>query len=113
MPQLRCSDMGPLQVDPQDLLDVSQVAVILGLSNRQGVSAYRLARRPDGSLKYPDFPQPVINRGGGRCLLWLRAEIEEWRRQHPGRGIHKMRDGPEEQAYSDQTPDDRTEEEDP
>lgn len=56
------------RVDPDDLVDPAGVAAIIGLGNVNGVSVYR--RRHD------DFPEPVIERG--RCLLWIRADIEAW-----------------------------------
>jgi glutathione-regulated potassium-efflux system ancillary protein KefG len=58
-------------VDPGDLLDAQGVAELLGLSQRNTVSSYQ--------RRYPDMPRPVIDLGQGRCKLWLRAEIEEWR----------------------------------
>ncbi len=41
-------------------------------------------RGPKGSSvstyrrRYPDFPAPVVDMGAGRCLLWLRADVEAW-----------------------------------
>ena len=61
-------------IDPDDLIGPSDVAQFIGLTNVRGVSVYR---------KMPDFPTPVIERG--RCLLWLRADIETWHRNRPGR----------------------------
>lgn len=66
----------PRRVNPADLLDAAQVATLLGLTNQKGVGSYR--------SKYADFPQPAVTRNSGRCLLWLRQDIERWRRQHPG-----------------------------
>jgi predicted DNA-binding transcriptional regulator AlpA len=57
-------------VDPEDLIDSHEVAELLGLGSHRSVSTYR--------ARYDDFPQPVIEKGAGRCLLWLRADIEAW-----------------------------------
>ncbi len=57
--------------DPVDLIDAQFVAEILGLSSRGAVSVYR--------ARYDDFPEPVIDLGKGRPMLWLRADIETWR----------------------------------
>ena len=59
-------------VDIDDLIDAGQVAALLGLSRRGAVSTYR--------SRYPEFPQPVRTSEGGRCLLWLRQDIEAWAR---------------------------------
>ena len=57
-------------IDPDNLIDTHDVATLLGLSSRRAVSVYR--------SRYDDFPTPLINRGTGRCLLWLRADVERW-----------------------------------
>lgn len=54
-------------IDSDDLIGPDEVADIIGLTNRRGVSVYR---------KRPGFPVPVIDRA--RCVLWLRADIEAW-----------------------------------
>lgn len=54
-------------VDPDDLIDTAAVAELIGLTNPRGVSVYR---------KRAGFPAPAIERG--RCLLWLRADVEAW-----------------------------------
>lgn len=46
------------------------MAEILQLGTNRAVSTYR--------KRYPDFPKPIIEKGAGRCLLWLRADIEAW-----------------------------------
>lgn len=56
-------------IDPDDLLDATEVAEVLGLSHRQAVSTYR--------HRYADFPEPVVVKS--RCLLWLRVDVEAWR----------------------------------
>ena len=61
--------MGKL-VDVDDLIDSAAVAEIVGLSSSSNVATYR--------GRYADFPQPVVNLGSGRCLLWLRPDVEAW-----------------------------------
>ena len=61
--------MTPL-VRTEDLIDAHEVAAILGLSNRNGVSVYQ--------KRYPDMPRPVLDLGNGRTRLWLRKEVETW-----------------------------------
>jgi predicted DNA-binding transcriptional regulator AlpA len=58
-------------VDLDDLTDATGVAQLLGLSHRTSVGIYR--------KRYDDFPEPVINLGAGRCLLWLRSDVEAWK----------------------------------
>ncbi|MCU1358807.1 MAG: Prophage regulatory protein (AlpA) [Ilumatobacteraceae bacterium] len=57
------------KVDPDQLIGPEEVAPIIGLTNQRGVSVYR---------KRPGFPAPIIDKG--RCVLWLRADIERWAR---------------------------------
>ena len=57
-------------IDPGDLIDAHEVADILGLSHRSSVATYR--------ARHDDFPDPVVDMGAGRCLLWLRPEVEAW-----------------------------------
>jgi len=57
-------------VDLDDLIDATGVAAVLGLARRSAVTVYR--------SRYPDFPQPVRTSEGGRCLLWLRQDVEAW-----------------------------------
>ncbi len=59
-----------MELDLADLLDSTEVAAVLGLSNWRGVSVYR--------RRYADFPAPVIEKG--RCLLWRRSDVEKWAR---------------------------------
>lgn len=58
-------------LDPEDLVAAQGVAELLGLAQRNTVSAYQ--------RRYPYMPRPVVDLGQGRCKLWLRAEIEAWR----------------------------------
>jgi predicted DNA-binding transcriptional regulator AlpA len=57
-------------VDTKDLIDARDVARILGLSQPGNVSLYQ--------RRYADMPRPVVTLGRGRCMLWLRSELEEW-----------------------------------
>lgn len=62
-----------MRIDPHDLLDSHDIAEILGLSSNRAVSTYR--------GRYEDFPEPLIEKGAGRCVLWLRSDIEAWARE--------------------------------
>jgi predicted DNA-binding transcriptional regulator AlpA len=57
-----------MRIDTDDVIDAAEAAPILGLSNPKGVSVYR--------GRHADFPAPVIEKG--RCVLWLRKDIERW-----------------------------------
>ncbi len=61
----------PRYLDSEDLIDAQGVAELLGLAQRNTVSAYQ--------RRYPAMPRPVVNLGQGRCKLWLRSEVEQWR----------------------------------
>ena len=63
-------------VDTDDLIDSQEVADLLGLSHRNSVSTYL--------HRYPAFPRPVVERGGGRTRLWLRSEIRSWAKDRRG-----------------------------
>ncbi len=65
-------------IEPDDLIDSTQVAEVLGLTHRHSVSTYR--------RRYADFPRPAVTRGSGRTNLWLRADIEAWRSPSPADG---------------------------
>lgn len=58
-------------MDTDDLLTSEGVADLLGLHGHRAVSVYR--------DRYPDFPAPVIDHP--RCKLWLRPDVERWRRR--------------------------------
>lgn len=60
-------------LDAEDLIDAQGVAELLGLAQRNTVSAYQ--------RRYPAMPRPVVNLGKGRCKLWLGSEIQQWRAQ--------------------------------
>ena len=57
-------------IAPEDLLDASEVAALIGLRNPRGVSVYR--------SRYQDFPLPVVDKGN--CVLWRREDVERWAR---------------------------------
>lgn len=61
------------KIDIDNLMDVGQVAMLLGLSHKNSVSTY--------SKRYPDFPRPAIEFADQKCRLWLRPEIEAWKRK--------------------------------
>jgi glutathione-regulated potassium-efflux system ancillary protein KefG len=61
------------KVEIADLIDAGEVAQLLGLSRATSISIYQ--------RRYPDMPRPVVSRPSGRCLLWLRSEIEAWARR--------------------------------
>lgn len=61
--------MGRL-VDPDDLLDVGEVAELLGLAQKNSVTTYM--------RRYKDFPAPVIEFANGKCRAWHREDIEAW-----------------------------------
>ena len=72
---------GPMKVDPEDLLDSTDVAELLRLSSVTAVATYR--------ARYEDFPEPLLTKGSGKCVLWLRSDIEAWVRRHPRRGTSR------------------------
>ena len=57
-------------IDLDELLDADEVAALLRLSSRSAISVYR--------SRYGAFPEPVLDRGTGKCRFWLRSEILEW-----------------------------------
>ena len=59
------------KVDVDELIDAQGVADMLGLAQRNTVSLYQ--------KRYPDMPRPAIDLGQGRCKMWVRGEIEDWR----------------------------------
>jgi glutathione-regulated potassium-efflux system ancillary protein KefG len=54
-----------------DVTDAQELAELLGLAQRKTVSLYQ--------RRYPSMPRPVIDLGQGRCKLWLRSEVQDWR----------------------------------
>jgi hypothetical protein len=68
---------GPVpDVEPGDLIDASEVAPIIGVSSSKAVAVYR--------ARYPDFPAPFVTKASGKCVLWLRADIEKWAKARRG-----------------------------
>lgn len=57
-------------LDADDLIDAQGVAELLGLAQRNTVSAYQ--------RRYPAMPRPVVDLGKGRCKLWLGRDIKRW-----------------------------------
>jgi predicted DNA-binding transcriptional regulator AlpA len=68
---------GDKRIDPADLLDNSEVAQIIGITNPNGVSVYR--------KRFADFPKPRIEKR--QTVLWLRADIEAWAQRHDRRQV--------------------------
>lgn len=64
-------------IDPDDLLDIGQVAERIGLSSPDAAYVY--------ISRYDDFPEPWINRGR-YIRLWLPQDVDAWLRKHPGVG---------------------------
>jgi len=64
-------------VDLDDLIDVGEVAELLGLAHKNSVTTYM--------RRYTDFPEPAIEFAGGKCRAWVRADIAQWQstHQHP------------------------------
>jgi hypothetical protein len=62
----------PQLVDPDDLIDATSVAEVLGLANRTSVSVYQ--------RRYPTMPRPVIDLGRGRTKLWSKTALRSWAR---------------------------------
>jgi predicted DNA-binding transcriptional regulator AlpA len=58
------------KIDLDDLLETADVAEILELGSATSVATYE--------RRYRDFPAPVWASRGGRCKLWLRADVEAW-----------------------------------
>ncbi len=61
--------MGRL-VDLDDLIDVGDVAELLGLAHKNSVTTYM--------RRYDDFPEPAIEFADGKCRAWRRQDIELW-----------------------------------
>ena len=74
-------------VNTEDLCDAHEVAGLLGLSHPNSVFGYL--------RRYDDLPRPVLGLGKGRVALWLRPEVEAWRRPPTRRravaGVSRLR----------------------
>jgi predicted DNA-binding transcriptional regulator AlpA len=66
------------KVNTEDLISASEVAQILGLSHYNTVTTYL--------RRYEDFPRPIVDLSGGRIRLWLRQDVEAWKKARPGQG---------------------------
>ncbi|MDA9293047.1 hypothetical protein N9Q18_01035 [bacterium] len=60
------------KVNTEDLIGAAEVAEILGLAQHNSVSTYL--------RRYEDFPQPVVDLPNSRVRLWLRQDINAWRK---------------------------------
>jgi predicted DNA-binding transcriptional regulator AlpA len=60
------------RVDLDDLMDVHEVATLLGLAQPNSVYLYQ--------RRHQDMPRPIFERGPHRAKLWLRSEIDDWMR---------------------------------
>ena len=61
------------KVNTEDLIGAAEVADILGLAHHNSVSTYL--------RRYEDFPRPVVDLPRSRVRLWLRQDINKWRKQ--------------------------------
>ena len=59
-----------MRVETDNLVSAGEVAELLGLAHHNSVTTYL--------QRYPDFPEPVVQKSGGHIRLWLRPEIEDW-----------------------------------
>ena len=64
------------KVDLDDLIDVGEVAELLGLAHKNSVTTYM--------RRYDDFPTPVIEFADGKCRAWVRDDVRDW-------SIHRAR----------------------
>lgn len=58
------------KVDLDDLIDVGEVARMLGLAQNNSVSTYM--------NRYSDFPRPAIVFADGKCRAWVRDDVSAW-----------------------------------
>ena len=61
------------KVNTEDLIGAAEVADMLGLAHHNSVSTYL--------RRYDDFPRPVVDLPKSRVRLWLRQDINKWRKQ--------------------------------
>ena len=74
--------MGRL-VDLDDLIDVGEVATLLGLAHKNSVTTYM--------RRYEDFPLPIIEFADGKCRAWLRHDIVSWQVKRAPRDNRRQR----------------------
>lgn len=67
-----------MKVETDNLVSAGEVAELLGLAHHNSVTTYL--------QRYPDFPEPVVQKSGGHIRLWLRPDIEEWAGSRSERG---------------------------
>ncbi len=60
-------------VDLDDLIDVGEVADLLGLAHKNSVTTYL--------RRYVDFPAPALEFADGRCRAWVRDDIATWQKR--------------------------------
>ena len=58
------------KVDLDDLIDVGEVAELLGLAHKNSVTTYM--------RRYGDFPSPALEFADGKCRAWLGDEVQAW-----------------------------------
>ena len=59
------------KIDLDDLIDVGEVAELLGLAHKNSVTTYM--------RRYDDFPKPAIEFADGKCRAWVRNDVESWK----------------------------------
>jgi len=57
-------------INPDDLIDSSDMADLLGLSSPRAVYVYQ--------ARYKEMPKPIVDRGRNRARLWLKPEVMQW-----------------------------------
>ncbi len=57
-------------VDLDDLIDVGEVAAMLGLAHKNSVTTYM--------RRYEDFPAPALEFAEGKCRAGVREDVERW-----------------------------------
>lgn len=57
-------------VNLDDLIDVGEVAALLGLAHKNSVTTYM--------RRYEDFPAPALEFAEGKCRAWVREDVESW-----------------------------------
>ena len=58
------------KVDLVDLIDVGEVAELLGLAHKNSVTTYM--------RRYEDVPKPVIEFADGKCRARLKVDVASW-----------------------------------
>ena len=58
-------------VDLDDLIDVGEVAELLGLAHKNSVTTYM--------RRYDDFPRPAVEFADGKCRAWVRDDVKAWK----------------------------------